>query len=64
MPLELRPWQRANGVKHTEEAAQDLVQALGLERIRLLHMQALSSGCHLTGEEAEPPVEGKAESAA
>ena len=60
----LHPWQRSTGSKHTEEAVQEIVQALGLERIRLLHMQALSLGCYLTGEEAEEEAEGKAETAA
>ncbi len=59
----LRPWQRAHGVKHTEEAVTELVQALGLSRIRLLHMRALADGCYLTGEEAEED-EGKGATAA
>ncbi len=59
----LMPWQRANGVKHTNGAAEELVQALGLSKIRLLHMQALADGSYLTGEEAEED-EGKGGAAA
>lgn len=58
----LRPWQREQSATFTEEWFDGVVQALGLTRIGLLHMQALSDGCYLTGEEADD--EGKAEGAA
>lgn len=58
----LRPWQREHpGRQYTEEWLQGIVQALGLTRIGMLHLEALAQGCYLTGEEADD--EGKAEAA-
>lgn len=60
----LRPWQRSQGVTMSEEQVQEIVNAVGLTRLRLLHMEAISLGSYLTGDELEEESgSGKAESA-
>jgi len=49
----LGPWQRSEGVRLSMEQVHDIAQGLGLTRLRLLHMKAISLGAYLTGEEAE-----------
>lgn len=56
----LRPWQRETSQRLPDELFGRIVDSLGLERIKMLHFEALSSGVYLAGEESE----GKAESTA
>lgn len=56
----LQRWERQHGVKLSEQDFGAIVQALGLARIHLLHMEAVSVGLYLKGEEEDS--EGKAES--
>ncbi len=58
----LRPWTRETGQRLSDEQLAGVVDALGLVQIRLLHMQALSYGVYLKGEEQEEN-EGKAPAA-
>jgi hypothetical protein len=57
----LRPWERHNGAKLSDEGFHGIVQALGLVRLKMLHFQAVSFGSYLKGEETD---EGKAVGAA
>jgi len=57
----LGPWQRQSGTHLSEEGFQDIVRALGLAEIKLLHFKAVTFGAYLKGEEEEG--EGKAQGA-
>ena len=49
----LRPWERRAGTKLSDEQFDAITRALGLARIQLLHMEAVSAGLYLKGEEEE-----------
>lgn len=49
----LRPWERRTGTRLTEEQFDAITRQLGLAKIHLLHMEAVSAGLYLQGEEEE-----------
>ncbi len=57
----LGPWCRQTGVRLSDEGFWDIVKALGLTEINLLHFRAITYGAYLKGE-TEEEGEGKAAS--
>lgn len=54
----LRPWERKNGARLSDEQFEAITRSLGLAKVHLLHLEAVSVGLYLKGEEEEG--EGKA----
>lgn len=61
--ISLKPWERRVVTKLLDSEFAQIVNALGMTRINLIHMQAIAHGVYLKGEEEEDG-EGKVAGAA
>ena len=59
----LKSWERLSGTALTKDAFREIVDALGLARLKILHIQAITFGCYLQGAEDGGEGAGKVASA-